>query len=161
MWAATHRVHHARSDLHGDPHTPNDGSWWSHIIWLFLNHDKKCRDALYQRYTPDLLKDRMLVFFEKTYGPILILSGVALYAFGRLALAAVGSLLPDVRRLPLDVVREFGNPYLGLPQLRDRRPLAEPVVGRAAQLRRRLAQQPPQRISAAGPRRPQMVGKST
>ena len=82
MWAATHRVHHARSDLHGDPHTPNDGSWWSHIVWLFMNHDKKCREALYQRYVPDLLKDPVLVFFEKTYGPILILSGVALYAFG-------------------------------------------------------------------------------
>jgi stearoyl-CoA desaturase (delta-9 desaturase) len=82
MWAATHRVHHARSDDHGDPHTPNHGSWWSHIIWLFMNHDKKCREQLYRRYTPDLLKDRMLLFFEKTYGPMLFASGIALYALG-------------------------------------------------------------------------------
>lgn len=82
MWSATHRVHHARSDHYGDPHSPNDGSWWSHIVWLFIRHDATCRAALYGRYAPDLLKDRVLVFFEKTYGLWLIASGVALFALG-------------------------------------------------------------------------------
>lgn len=34
-WAATHRLHHQRSDQHGDPHSPGEGTWWSHMLWLF------------------------------------------------------------------------------------------------------------------------------
>lgn len=34
-WAAHHRVHHARSDKEGDPHSPHVRSFiWSHIGWL-------------------------------------------------------------------------------------------------------------------------------
>jgi stearoyl-CoA desaturase (delta-9 desaturase) len=82
MWSATHRVHHARSDREGDPHSPNDGTWWSHIMWLFVRHDEKVRQALFEHYTPDLLKDPILRFFERTYGKWLILSGIALFAIG-------------------------------------------------------------------------------
>ncbi len=82
MWAATHRVHHQRSDREGDPHSPNDGTWWSHIMWLFVQHDEKVRQALFEHYTPDLLRDPVLRFFEKTYGLWLMGSGVALFAIG-------------------------------------------------------------------------------
>jgi fatty-acid desaturase len=34
FWVATHRVHHQLSDHQGDPHTPNDGGWWSHVGWI-------------------------------------------------------------------------------------------------------------------------------
>ena len=81
-WSANHRIHHARSDREGDPHSPNDGSWWSHITWLFLLRDKEMTARTHQRYTPDLLKDPILVFFEKTYGLWLVASGVALFAIG-------------------------------------------------------------------------------
>src|SRR5947199_10039525 len=33
-WFVTHRIHHAYSDIHGDPHTPRDGGWWSHMGWI-------------------------------------------------------------------------------------------------------------------------------
>src|SRR5947199_281156 len=33
-WVANHRKHHAHSDQEGDPHSPHDGPWWSHIFWL-------------------------------------------------------------------------------------------------------------------------------
>lgn len=81
-WSATHRVHHARSDHYGDPHSPNDGTWWSHIEWLFIRQDAAACNALYQRYCPDLLKDKVLVHFEKTYGLWLIASGFVLFAIG-------------------------------------------------------------------------------
>ena len=46
QWAAIHRVHHQRSDLKGDPHSPFDGTFWSHILWMFLQQKtgprKKC-----------------------------------------------------------------------------------------------------------------------
>src|SRR4051812_33764976 len=33
-WAAHHRVHHRYSDLPGDPHSPKDGFWESHMLWI-------------------------------------------------------------------------------------------------------------------------------
>src|SRR5213075_2656703 len=43
FWVATHRIHHQKSDHEGDPHTPRDGKWWSHIGWILtgegLHHD--------------------------------------------------------------------------------------------------------------------------
>ena len=30
-WVVTHRIHHAHADAPGDPHTPRDGGWWSHM----------------------------------------------------------------------------------------------------------------------------------
>lgn len=82
MWSATHRVHHAKSDKPGDPHSPVEGVWWSHLMWLFVRHDHSQREALYRRYAPDLARDRLLVFFEKTYILWLLGMAAALYALG-------------------------------------------------------------------------------
>jgi sn-2 palmitoyl-lipid 9-desaturase len=84
MWSATHRVHHSRSDQEGDPHSPLSGEFWSHILWLFVNHRKDMRDKLYRRYCPDLIKDPLLQFFDRTYGMWLIGTGVVLFAAGGL-----------------------------------------------------------------------------
>src|SRR5262249_52831172 len=37
MWVANHRKHHMYSDHDGDPHTPHDGRWWSHMLWFMPN----------------------------------------------------------------------------------------------------------------------------
>ena len=34
FWVATHRVHHQKSDREGDPHSPREGTWWSHMGWI-------------------------------------------------------------------------------------------------------------------------------
>ncbi len=34
MWVANHRKHHVFSDKEGDPHSPRDGKWWSHMLWF-------------------------------------------------------------------------------------------------------------------------------
>jgi len=34
-WVAVHRMHHADSDGDSDPHTPKDGFWRGHFLWLF------------------------------------------------------------------------------------------------------------------------------
>jgi fatty-acid desaturase len=36
-WVANHRKHHHFSDKEGDPHSPRDGTWWSHMLWFMPN----------------------------------------------------------------------------------------------------------------------------
>jgi fatty-acid desaturase len=84
MWTATHRLHHQRSDQDGDPHSPLEGKWWSHLLWLFVNHSKEQRDVLYERYVPDLARRPMLQFFEKTYGLWLVATGLLCFAIAGL-----------------------------------------------------------------------------
>jgi sn-2 palmitoyl-lipid 9-desaturase len=92
-WAATHRVHHARSDKKGDPHSPRDGVVWSHILWIFVRRDADEVAELHRRYTPDLIKDPILNFFEKTYGLWLVAFAGLLYAVGGLPLLAWGGCI--------------------------------------------------------------------
>lgn len=82
MWSAVHRLHHQRSDRVGDPHSPLDGKFWSHILWLFVRQTRQEREALFQRYTPDLLQRPVIGFFEQTYVWWLFGSAVAAYALG-------------------------------------------------------------------------------
>lgn len=84
FWAATHRLHHQRSDQEGDPHSPNDGAFWSHMLWLFGFRTPQEKELLLDRYAPDLVKDPLMQFFEKTYGLWLVASAVALYLIGGL-----------------------------------------------------------------------------
>jgi stearoyl-CoA desaturase (delta-9 desaturase) len=83
-WAANHRLHHAKSDQHGDPHSPNGGKWWSHLWWMFLHRTEKVDDVLLSRYAPDLNSDRMVKFFDKTFVWWSIGLGALLYAVGGL-----------------------------------------------------------------------------
>jgi stearoyl-CoA desaturase (delta-9 desaturase) len=89
-WAATHRLHHQQSDKEGDPHSPLDGPWWSHILWLFTNRTKQEQNLLYRRYVPELMNRKVLVMFEKTYVLWLIGTGVILFAFGGLPMLLWG-----------------------------------------------------------------------
>ncbi len=36
FWVATHRIHHQKSDQPGDPHSPHDGAFWSHMGWILF-----------------------------------------------------------------------------------------------------------------------------
>lgn len=90
FWAATHRLHHQRSDQPGDPHSPNDGPFWSHILWLFGLRTVQEKDLLLNRYAPDLVRDPLMQFFEKTYGLWLVGAGVALYLIGGLSMLLWG-----------------------------------------------------------------------
>jgi stearoyl-CoA desaturase (delta-9 desaturase) len=79
---AVHRKHHAFSDKEGDPHSPRDGKWWSHIGWLAPRMGKPYYEAVYKRYAPDLLKDPVFRFLDQTFLLWHILLGVAMFAVG-------------------------------------------------------------------------------
>ena len=90
VWSATHRLHHHRSDLAGDPHSPLITAMWSHLSWMFIRRTPAQMQALFQKYTPDLVQDPMLQFFEKTYFLWLVASGIALYMVGGLPMLLWG-----------------------------------------------------------------------
>jgi hypothetical protein len=50
-WVADHRKHHAHSDQEGDPHSPHDGSWWSHMLWLSAGKTPETMEAHIKRPT--------------------------------------------------------------------------------------------------------------
>jgi stearoyl-CoA desaturase (Delta-9 desaturase) len=73
-WVADHRKHHTFSDREGDPHSPHHGFEGkrfrhvrglahSHLGWLFLHTDRAAKE----RYAPDLLKDPMIRFIDRTF----------------------------------------------------------------------------------------------
>jgi stearoyl-CoA desaturase (delta-9 desaturase) len=84
FWVATHRVHHQKSDREGDPHTPREGTWWSHMGWILtgqgLHHDA----LILAKYAPDLCKDPVHVWLSKWHWTSNVFVGVALLAFGGL-----------------------------------------------------------------------------
>ena len=66
-WVAMHRKHHQFSDKPGDPHSPNDGPWWSHMLWLFPRPNSIQWRETMERYAPDLLKDRFMRMIDRTF----------------------------------------------------------------------------------------------
>ena len=73
-WVADHRKHHAFSDQEGDPHSPHvdhgvgwrgalRGLWHAHWGWLFIHTQRGAR----KRYAPDLLKDPVVSFIDRTF----------------------------------------------------------------------------------------------
>ncbi|GAA4442664.1 acyl-CoA desaturase [Bremerella cremea] len=81
-WVATHRKHHAHSDQEDDPHSPEDGGWWAHIIWLAPHHTPAEKDELHMRWGPDLRKDRGMWFLHQTFILWHLVLGVALMGLG-------------------------------------------------------------------------------
>jgi sn-1 stearoyl-lipid 9-desaturase len=92
-WVATHRIHHAHTDAEGDPHTPRDGRWWSHMGWILRGTAQQHEPAVLLRYAPDLMKDPVHVWMNRLYFVPLILSGIALLAIGGWGMMFVGVFL--------------------------------------------------------------------
>jgi stearoyl-CoA desaturase (delta-9 desaturase) len=40
-WAGHHRAHHKFTDREGDPHSPRDGVFWSHVGWILCDKYNK------------------------------------------------------------------------------------------------------------------------
>jgi stearoyl-CoA desaturase (delta-9 desaturase) len=82
FWVATHRVHHQNSDHEGDPHTPNEGTWWAHAGWILSGRALHSETALLGRYAPDLTRDRVQVWLSKYHWLPLTIAGVLQLALG-------------------------------------------------------------------------------
>ena len=102
-WVADHRKHHAFADREGDPHSPHvgHGSGWrgafsgllhAHVGWLFIHTQRGARD----RYAPDLLRDPVVRFIDRTF-VVWVLAGFGA-AFG-LGVAIGGTVVAGLTGL--------------------------------------------------------------
>ena len=73
-WVADHRKHHAFADQDGDPHSPHvdhghglrgalRGLFHAHMGWLFIHTQRGKKE----RYAPDLIKDPVVGWVNKTF----------------------------------------------------------------------------------------------
>jgi stearoyl-CoA desaturase (Delta-9 desaturase) len=92
-WVAVHRLHHQMADKTGDPHSPRDGAWWSHVGWILLGETNHNNTKKMGKYTPDLAKQPFYVWLNNYHWvPILVLAAVLL-AIGGLPLLLWGVCL--------------------------------------------------------------------
>ena len=91
-WVAGHRTHHKYSDKEGDPHSPKEGFFWSHMGWLFTKSPLD-RFEFYTKQVPDLIRDPFYRFLHRCHGLLNILLGVLLYFWGGVSFLVWGFAL--------------------------------------------------------------------
>lgn len=87
FWVTTHRRHHLYSDQKGDPHSPNQagaglfaklrGLWYAHMPWMLAPDVSG-----WTFFAPDVLRDRRLFFYHRTYAWWIVLGLVLPAAIG-------------------------------------------------------------------------------
>ncbi|HUI56152.1 MAG TPA: fatty acid desaturase [Bryobacteraceae bacterium] len=93
FWTAVHRVHHQMSDQPGDPHSPRDGAWWSHVGWILLGETKHNNTRAMSKYAPDLAKDRFYVWLNNYHWVPMVGLTVLLALIGGLPMVLWGICL--------------------------------------------------------------------
>jgi stearoyl-CoA desaturase (delta-9 desaturase) len=80
-WVAVHRLHHQYTDKSGDPHSPRDGKWWSHMGWIMRGalHNET---TVLARYAPDLQRDGFYRWLSVWHWVPITLTAIALLALG-------------------------------------------------------------------------------
>ncbi|HET8547194.1 MAG TPA: fatty acid desaturase [Bryobacteraceae bacterium] len=82
FWVAVHRIHHQRSDQPGDPHSPRDGGWWAHMLWIIFGDGLHNKTDVLGRYAPDLYRDPFYRTLNTWHWVPLTVSGFILLAVG-------------------------------------------------------------------------------
>lgn len=81
-WVSTHRHHHKYTDSLKDPHSPNDGFWFSHMGWIYDTKNADERRNRKPSNVGDLESQAFYIFIQKTYILHPILLGAFLYSLG-------------------------------------------------------------------------------
>lgn len=81
-WVGIHRMHHGRSDKEGDPHSPKEGFFWAHAMWLLTYGHKIDTYDIYSKYAKDLTRDPVHRFLDSTHGYLSLGFAVLLFIFG-------------------------------------------------------------------------------
>ncbi len=81
-WVATHRIHHARSDMQGDPHGRDRGFRWAHMNWLYQRNDALPTEADLRHFAPDLYASRFYRALPYAQWPLHLALAAILFALG-------------------------------------------------------------------------------
>jgi fatty-acid desaturase len=81
-WVATHRIHHSHSDKPGDPHSPRDGTFWSHIGWLIWGETMHNNTRAMAKFAPDLARYGFYVFLNNYHWTPLVAMTAICFALG-------------------------------------------------------------------------------
>ena len=92
-WVATHRVHHQHSDQEGDPHSPRDGRFWSHMGWVLFGDRSHGQLDVIKRYAPDVLAVPFYRWLSWWHWVPMTCVGLLMIALGGWAMAAWGMCL--------------------------------------------------------------------
>jgi fatty-acid desaturase len=82
FWVAIHRIHHQLSDLPGDPHSPHDGAFWSHMGWILFGETNHNNTRMMGKYAPDLMKHKFYVWLNDYHWVPVTVLAFALWAIG-------------------------------------------------------------------------------
>jgi len=87
VWAHDHRLHHKHVDTDKDPYCIKKGFWYAHMLWLFV--DKREFDP---GIVPDLMKNPRVMFQEKYYLPLMVVTNLAVILLACLFMHPVTAL---------------------------------------------------------------------
>ncbi|MGZ4836361.1 MAG: acyl-CoA desaturase [Terriglobales bacterium] len=82
FWVATHRVHHQNADKDGDPHSPRDGGFWSHMGWIISGRVMRNNATELLPYVPDLRKDRFHTWISRWHWVPTVALGIGILVVG-------------------------------------------------------------------------------
>jgi len=82
FWVATHRLHHQNTDTEGDPHSPHDGGFWSHMGWILTGQTMRNNAKDLLPYVPELRKDRFHTWISRWHWVPITVLGAALFVVG-------------------------------------------------------------------------------
>lgn len=95
-WVTTHRIHHQFTEQEDDPHSPREGTFWSHVGWILQGTAQNQPIEQMRKYAPDLLRDKFHVFSSKYYYVTPIIVGAILFAIGGWSMVLWGIFLRQV-----------------------------------------------------------------
>jgi stearoyl-CoA desaturase (delta-9 desaturase) len=82
-WVGSHRLHHKFSDHDGDPHSPRDGDFWSHVGWALRKNSPAWLNA-----ARDMEREPFMHWLQRFHHALAVGFVVLLYVAGE----AVGGL---------------------------------------------------------------------
>ncbi|MHC5026599.1 MAG: acyl-CoA desaturase [Planctomycetota bacterium] len=85
QWVGTHRIHHRESDGPNDPHSPQHGFTWSHVLWCFFKHPDGEQPLA---YTMDMQRDRGHSLIDRFFYVPQIVLGAGLFGAGWVVLGS-------------------------------------------------------------------------
>lgn len=83
FWVSGHRQHHLHTeDRDKDPYAASRGFWWSHMLWIFYPRPSFFERQTYQKYAPDLARDRYYNWLDRNFLVLQLPLALLLYSMG-------------------------------------------------------------------------------